>query len=70
MNILARRQAVSSGTFSPRQTWMGEPVSKGMAYGDSMRPAPSTCVQEEAISSVDQPITIRTDGRSRPGPQK
>src|SRR5947209_2571498 len=23
MNILARRQAISSGTFSPRQTWMG-----------------------------------------------
>src|SRR5438093_8350403 len=30
MNILARRQAISSGTFSPRQTWMGELVSNGV----------------------------------------
>ncbi len=53
MNILARRQATSSGTFGPRQTWMGQRVSKGMAYGDSMRPATSTCSQKGAISSVD-----------------
>jgi hypothetical protein len=31
MNILARRQAISSGILGSRQTWMGQRISKGIA---------------------------------------
>jgi hypothetical protein len=67
MNILPRRQAVSSGSFRPRQTCMGHRVSKGMEgrplIGNLFVKNPGEW--QSRGSGLSGPSPILWDGRKR-----